>query len=85
VDVVVRQEAIGLHGGPADNGALRGVVALRSFNGARVQYVVRLDHGIELVAEATSSGVNSALAVGSEVSLSIDPCSIFATPAEAAA
>jgi putative spermidine/putrescine transport system ATP-binding protein len=85
VDVVIRQEAIGLHGGPLADGGLRGVVALRSFNGARVQYVVRLDHGIELVAEATSSGVNSALAVGSEVSLSIDPCSIFATPAEAAA
>jgi iron(III) transport system ATP-binding protein/putative spermidine/putrescine transport system ATP-binding protein len=85
VDVVIRQEAVGLQGGPAENGTLRGVVALRSFNGARVQYVVRLDRGVELVAEAASSGANSALTVGSEVCLSIDPRSIFATPAEVAA
>ena len=85
VDVVIRQEAVGLQGGPVENGALRGAVALRSFNGARVQYVVRLDRGIELVAEAASSGANSALTVGSEVSLSIDPRSIFAMPAEVAA
>jgi iron(III) transport system ATP-binding protein/putative spermidine/putrescine transport system ATP-binding protein len=79
VDVVIRQEAIGLRSGGAENGALAGTVALRSFSGARVQYVVRLTGGVELVAEAPSSGPYSALPVGSEVSLTVDPLSILAT------
>jgi putative spermidine/putrescine transport system ATP-binding protein len=84
VDVVIRQEAVGLRHGRAENGALAGVVALRSFSGPRVQYVVRLADDVELVAEAPSSGPDSALAIGSEVSLAIDPRSVFAMPAEAA-
>jgi spermidine/putrescine ABC transporter ATP-binding subunit len=85
VDVVIRQEAIGLRHGRAEDGALAGVVALRSFSGARVQYVVRLADDVELVAEAPSSGPDSALAIGSDVSLAIDPRAIFAMAAEAAA
>jgi iron(III) transport system ATP-binding protein/putative spermidine/putrescine transport system ATP-binding protein len=86
VDVVIRQEAIRLHGGEAQADALTGAVALRSFNGARVQYVVKLAEDVELVAEAPSSGPDAALAVGSPVSLVIDPNSVFAMmPDEAAA
>ena len=59
------------------------MVALRSFSGPRVQYVVRLADDVELVAEAPSSGPDSALAIGGEVSLAIDPLSVFAMPAEA--
>ena len=66
VDVVIRQEAVGLRRGRAENGALAGVVALRSFSGARVQYVVRLADDVELVAEAPSSGPDSALAIGGD-------------------
>jgi ABC-type Fe3+/spermidine/putrescine transport system ATPase subunit len=86
VDVVIRQEAIRLHDGATEAGALAGAVALRSFNGARVQYVVKLAEDVELVAEAPSSGPHAALAVGSPVSLMIDPNSVFAMmPDEAAA
>jgi putative spermidine/putrescine transport system ATP-binding protein len=85
VDVVIRQEAIGLNVGAGQSSALAGVVTMRSFNGARVQYVVKLGGGVELVAETPSSGANSALAVGSEVSLSIDPRAVFATAVEVAA
>jgi putative spermidine/putrescine transport system ATP-binding protein len=79
VDVVIRQEAIRLHGGPGEAGGLAGAIALRSFSGARVQYVVRLAAGVELVVEAPSSGPDAALAVGTAVSLAIDPGSVFAT------
>ena len=86
VDVVIRQEAIRLHRGEAEAGALAGAVVLRSFNGARVQYVVKLAEDVELVAEAPSSGPDAALAIGSPVSLAIDSNSVFATmPDEAAA
>jgi putative spermidine/putrescine transport system ATP-binding protein len=84
VDLVIRQEAIQLRSGPAESGSLSGTVALRSFSGARVQYVVKLTDGVELIAEAPSSGASSGLAVGGAVSLCIDPQSIFATAAEAA-
>src|SRR5262245_18361575 len=83
VDVVIRQEAVGLRRGEAENGALAGVVALRSFSGPRVQYVVRLAGDVELVAEAPSSGPDSALAIGCEVLLAVDPLSVFAMSAEA--
>lgn len=78
VDVVIRQEAIRLQSDPTDAGALAATVALRSFSGARVQYVVKLAGEVELVAEAPSSGPVSALAIGSAVLLAIDPGSIFA-------
>ena len=81
VDVVIRQEAVGLRRGQVE-GALAGVVVLRSFSGPRVQYVVKLADDVELVAEAPSSGPDAALPVGSEVLLSIDPHSVFAMAAE---
>ena len=64
VDVVIRQEAIRLLNGRGEPGGLQGTVALRSFSGARVQYVVRLAGGVELVAETASHGPNAALAAG---------------------
>src|SRR5262249_46368840 len=56
VDVIVRQEAIGLRRGAAAQGEIDGRVVLRSFSGARVQVVVRAAGGVELIAEAPSSG-----------------------------
>jgi putative spermidine/putrescine transport system ATP-binding protein len=79
VDVVIRQEAIRLHCGEGGEGAIAGAIALRSFSGARVQYVVKLAEGVELVAEAPSSGSDAALAIGTAVALTIDPASVFAT------
>ena len=85
VDVVIRQEAVGLRRGRAESDALAGVVALRSFSGPRVQYVVKLTDDVELVAEAPSSGPDSVLAIGSKVLLAIDPLAVFAMTAEAIA
>ena len=86
VDVVIRQEAVRLRGSTPEAGALCGIVALRSFGGARVRYVVKLADEVELVADAASSGPDSSLAVGSKVSLAIDPAAVFAnSPEEAVA
>ena len=84
VDIVIRQEAISLDVGPAGPSALSGSITLRSFSGARVQYVVRLADGIELVAEAPSKGPHSALAIGTPVSLAIEAGAVFAMPPESA-
>lgn len=79
VDVIIRQEAVGLSSdSDSGAGALSGEVALRSFSGARVQYVVRLPGGAELVAEAASAGPMSALAIGAAVRLRLTPSDVFA-------
>jgi iron(III) transport system ATP-binding protein/putative spermidine/putrescine transport system ATP-binding protein len=49
-----------------------------------VQYVVRVEAGIELVAEAASSGPDAALEIGTKVWLAIAPTSVFATVTERA-
>jgi len=74
VEVIIRQEAIRI----GSQGALAGTVMLRSFNGARVQYVLKLEGGVELVAEAASSGAQAGLAAGMVVRIDIDPGSVFA-------
>jgi putative spermidine/putrescine transport system ATP-binding protein len=78
VDIVIRQEAIGLHPDPALSDALAGSIVLRSFSGARVRYVVRLADGIELVVEAPSQGPCAALEPGTGVGLTIPPEAVFA-------
>lgn len=82
VDIVIRQEAIGLTTGAAGQEGLAGTVALRSFSGARVQYVIRLAQDVELVAEAPSSGPDAALAIGAPVSLALNPAAVFAMAPE---
>ncbi len=76
VEVVIRHEAI--HIVPEGADGLAGTITLRAFNGARVHYVVRLDEGVELVAETASSGALAALAVGTAVRLAIAPEAVFA-------
>ncbi len=76
VEVVIRQEAIGLRTEGAEG--LAGTIVLRSFSGARVQYVVRVADGVELVAEVPSSGALSGLAAGAAVRLLIAPAAVFA-------
>ncbi|HEU4986211.1 MAG TPA: ABC transporter ATP-binding protein [Rhizobiaceae bacterium] len=81
VDIFIRQEAIRLSDTPESTGnALPGTIALRSFSGAHVQYVVRLAGGAEMVVETPSSGSQSALSQGSDVYLIIDPKDVFALP-----
>lgn len=85
VDVVIRQEAVAVRGGAPQSGELAGEVVLRSFSGARVQYVVRLAESVEIVAETASHGPEAALAIGAPVALAIDPAAVFAMPPEGAA
>ncbi|MGO4407117.1 ABC transporter ATP-binding protein [Bosea sp. RAF48] len=82
VDVVIRQEAVAIRGRLARPGEVAGEVVLRSFSGARVQYVVRLAEGVEIVAETASHGPEAALAAGAPVALAIDPAAVFAMPPE---
>ncbi|BCB21182.1 ABC transporter ATP-binding protein [Bosea sp. ANAM02] len=84
VDVVIRQEAVAIRSGAPQAGEIAGAIVLRSFSGARVQYVVRLAEGIEIVAETASHGAEAALAIGAPVALSIDPAAVFAMPPEGA-
>lgn len=79
VDVVIRQEAIAIATDTPVANAINGTVALRSFSGARVQYVVKLADDVELVAETHSSGPDSALEIGTPVALTVDPAAVFAT------
>jgi len=84
VDIVIRQEAVAIRSGLAQPGEIAGEVALRSFSGARVQYVVRLAEGVEIVAETASHGAEAALTAGAPVALAIDPAAVFAMLPEGA-
>jgi putative spermidine/putrescine transport system ATP-binding protein len=80
VDVIVRQEAIHI-AAAADAGGtatINGTVVLRSFSGARVQYVVRIGEAVELIGEAPSRDAD--IIPGATVALSIDPEGVFAMP-----
>jgi putative spermidine/putrescine transport system ATP-binding protein len=84
VEVIIRQEAIRI--GAASSGLADGrpaTIVIRCFNGARIQYVVRLEGGVELVAETPSNGSAAALAIGTPVELAIDPSAVFAMPVTA--
>lgn len=63
-------------------GEIVGEILLRSFSGARVQYVVRLAEGVEIVAETASHGPEAALEPGAPVALAIDPVAVFAMAVE---
>ena len=82
VEVIIRQETVRLNA-PDASSPLRGAVALRSFSGARVRYVVRLAEGVELVADAASHGAQSTLELNSPVGLAIDPAAVFVMRADA--
>ena len=86
VDVVIRQEAVRLRSGRAETGALAGTVALRSFSGARVQYVVQARgwRRARRRERLERAGLRRSLSAAT-VSLAIDPRSVFAMPAEEAA
>ena len=75
VDVVVRQEDIRIVGAD-ETATLEGTIALRSFVGARVQYVISIG-AVELIAETSSSGAHAALEVGMPVRLALDPLHVY--------
>ena len=86
VEVIIRQEAVRLVSDDASEPALRGAIALRSFSGARVRYVIRLAGGGELLADTASHGPQAALAPDTRVGVALDPAAVFVmAPAKGAA
>jgi len=79
VDVIVRQEAVQVHRHPVTDG-IPATISLRSFSGAHVQYVVTVAPGVELLAQAPSTGDAASLAPATQVWLDIDPAAVFALP-----
>jgi putative spermidine/putrescine transport system ATP-binding protein len=83
VNVVVRQEDLRFLGPQEDAGfALQGRIALRSFVGSRVQYLVALG-GVEVIAEAPTNGLHAGLEVGMPVRLAVDPQHVYVNAARA--
>jgi spermidine/putrescine ABC transporter ATP-binding subunit len=84
VEVIIRQETVRVQPADRSDKALRGSIALRSFGGARVRYVIRLADGVELVADTASHGAQSALEPNTQVGIALDPASVFVmAPADA--
>jgi iron(III) transport system ATP-binding protein/putative spermidine/putrescine transport system ATP-binding protein/spermidine/putrescine transport system ATP-binding protein len=83
VDVVIRQEDIRLDAARKINGSYAvagmhdGRIALRSFVGARVQYVVALADGLELLVETPTNGPLAGFDAGTAVSVSVDPAHVY--------
>jgi ABC-type Fe3+/spermidine/putrescine transport system ATPase subunit len=83
VEVFLRQETIGLADAPnGTENSLSGMIAMRSFTGAHVQYVVRLEGGVELVVETRSSGDQGHFEQGRRVHAQVAAADVFALPAE---
>ncbi len=79
VDIIIRHDAVRLAALPADSpAALDGTVIMRSFSGARVQLVVRLDTGTDLVSHCATALPGAALPVGARVRVTVDPADVFA-------
>jgi iron(III) transport system ATP-binding protein/putative spermidine/putrescine transport system ATP-binding protein/spermidine/putrescine transport system ATP-binding protein len=96
VEVVIRQEDIRLTravspqrartlGG--NDGVARivhdGRIAMRSFVGARVQYVVAVADGLELIVETPTNGPHAGFELGTAVALSVAPAHVYVSGAEA--
>jgi putative spermidine/putrescine transport system ATP-binding protein len=77
VEIIIRHDAVRILP-PDQPGTLAGTIVMRSFAGASVQRVVRLDGGLELVSEAPSSMPG---ALDARVALDIAPDAVFASPA----
>ncbi|MWD26284.1 ATP-binding cassette domain-containing protein [Aquicoccus sp. SCR17] len=83
VSVTLRQEDIVLDP-DAPDAPLSGRIALRIFEGGAVQYLVKLDSGLELLARVRSRGPQANMAEGTRVGLSVAPEHLYVAPREAA-
>jgi iron(III) transport system ATP-binding protein/putative spermidine/putrescine transport system ATP-binding protein/spermidine/putrescine transport system ATP-binding protein len=80
VDVVIRQEdlQLGTPGSPTQGpNQFEASITLRAFTGSRVQYVLAVPGGPELIALVPTNGLHGGYAVGERLSVSIDPGLIF--------
>ncbi|HEY1941798.1 MAG TPA: ABC transporter ATP-binding protein [Roseiarcus sp.] len=82
VDVIIRRQAVRVVAG--DRGAgLAGTIVMRSFSGERIERVVRLEGGAELIAECDVGAHQDDPPVGAAVRVSIDPQWVFLAASEA--
>jgi ABC-type Fe3+/spermidine/putrescine transport system ATPase subunit len=79
VNIVVRQEAIGLtpHRPPSGPNRFEATVVLRIFVGAQVQYVIKLSSGLELIASVTTASALGNFSPGDSVMIELPPDAIF--------
>ncbi|RAH97814.1 Fe3+/spermidine/putrescine ABC transporter ATP-binding protein [Acuticoccus sediminis] len=85
VEVVVRHSDVALSRAPAEGpNVFAGTVRLRAFVGARIQYVVGIAGGPELIAEVDSNDPAGDLVVGDTVSVRIEPAAVYVSPKFAA-
>lgn len=83
VEAVIRYEDVAvLPAGAPDSLSAR--VRLRSFIGARVQYVADLAPGVAMVAEVDAAGAGGAFEPGEEIGLRVDMERAFVAPVEVA-
>ena len=76
VDIIVRRQAVRVTA-DASAAGLAGTIVMRSFSGERIERVVRLDGGAELIAECDVGAQPDDPPVGAPVRVSIDPQWVF--------
>jgi putative spermidine/putrescine transport system ATP-binding protein len=83
VDVIVRRQALRVARDSVGAAGLMGSIVMRSFSGARVERVVRLEGGTELIAEGESGLQDVDLPIGAPVRVSVDPQCVFLAASKA--
>lgn len=76
VEVIIRRQAVRLSTGATASGFPAKVV-VRAFSGERVERIVRLEGGTELIAESDIGALREDPPAGAEVRVSIDPQWVF--------
>jgi ABC-type Fe3+/spermidine/putrescine transport system ATPase subunit len=83
VEIIVRRQAVRVARADAGVEGVAGTITMRSFSGARVERMVRLDSGTELIAEGEGGAQDSELPVGATVRVSVDPHGVFLAASKA--
>ncbi len=81
VDLIIRRQAVRIAANDSAAG-LPGTIVMRSFSGERIERVVRLEGGVELIAECDVGARADDPPVGAAVRVSIDPQWVFLAASE---
>ena len=76
VEIIIRRQAVRVTA-DASSAGLAGTIVMRSFSGERIERVVRLEGGAELIAECDIGAHQDDPPVGAAVRVSIDPQWVF--------
>jgi putative spermidine/putrescine transport system ATP-binding protein len=76
VNVIIRRQAVRLSTDATATG-IPGTIVIRAFSGERVERIVRLEDGTELIAESDIGSLQDDPPAGAEVKVSIDPRWVF--------